>query len=106
MNAMGSFLKLVCHKNYENEHNFCQQVGIVGLEFIGQYTGKDRVMGRDEGVADVLDLISPRVPPVPPPVGGGLTSDFERHVAFGRGGADNVMWRSARAVSEAKEGED
>jgi hypothetical protein len=32
LNATGSFLKLRCHKNHENEHNFCQQVGIVGLE--------------------------------------------------------------------------
>jgi len=65
------------------------------LEFIGQYTGKDQAMGRDTGYGNVIDLLSPRVPPVPPPLGGGsgavTVNDLERHMA--RGDPDSIMWR-------------
>ena len=40
VNARGHFVKFVLYKPHENPHNLCQQVGVVGIEFVGQYTGR------------------------------------------------------------------
>ena len=100
--------QLIAHKNHDNEQNLCQQIGVVGLEFIGQYTGKDVAMGRDSP-GEELDNSKVLFSASGPLARSEQRSVFKRldRSIVGSDGAVSegsaLMWRRVDAAREAKD---
>ncbi|TPP62781.1 hypothetical protein FGIG_07563 [Fasciola gigantica] len=63
VDAMGTFVQLLLHKNYTNEHNLYNQVGLIAINLIGdpvrKFPGSTNVLSGGSGAKNRPDFIPP-----------------------------------------------
>ncbi|GMI15775.1 hypothetical protein TrVE_jg4340 [Triparma verrucosa] len=94
VNCLADYVKLIIYKPNANDVNLCNQVGIVGIEFVGQYSGQRSAKRFDQAM-----------PPNPPELlearGGTITSAATTNIKYNASKKDLIR-RQIAAVKSSK----